>query len=65
MNEFTKQTVNVHVYVCINTSIIQIRGQEEGGQGGGHGSPIKSGQGAKKGHIFWPYLAYLLLTNIS
>ena len=38
------------------------RGVGRGGAGG-HGPSIKSGQGAKKGHIFWPYLAYTLLTN--
>ena len=31
---------------------LKIRGVGRGGQGGGHGLPIKSGQGAKKGHIF-------------
>ena len=44
----------------------KVRGVGRGGHGGGGmAPPIKSGQGAKKGHIFWPYLAYPLLTNIS
>ena len=44
------------------------QGVGRGGGGGGRGGawpPIKSGQGAKKGHMFWPHLAYPLLTNIS
>ena len=41
------------------------QGCKKRGQGGGAWPPIKSGQGAKKGHIFFPYLAYPLLTNIS
>ena len=49
-------------------NITVLRGVGRGGGGGGGGAggampPIKSGQGAKKGHIFWPYLAYMLLTN--
>ena len=45
-------------------NITVLRGVGRGGGGaGGAMPPIKSGQGAKKGHIFWPYLAYMLLTN--
>ena len=40
-------------------------GRGGGGGAGGPWPPIKSGQGAKKGHIIWPHLAYPLLTNIS
>ena len=49
--------------------IIYVRGPRGVGRGGGGGGgvmpPIKSGQGVEKGHIFWPHLAYPLLSNIS
>ena len=46
------------------TTLLSTQGCRKRG-GRGTWPPIKSGQGAKKGHIFWPYLAYPLLTNIS
>ena len=52
--------------LLIRIIISCVRGVGRGGGGGGGGggmAPIKSGQGAKKGHIFLPHLAYPLLTN--
>ena len=57
---------NEYTLVGSSTEILASSTCRGVGRGGpGAWPPIKSGQGAKKGHIFWPYLAYQLLTNIS
>ena len=65
MCRFHSNDIQIGTYKFLQTCTGS-RGVGRGGGGqGGHGPPIKPGQGAKKGQFFWPYLAYPLLTNIS